>query len=466
MISLSSPAFAQNMAMQDLQDLPSAKAPVIDTNKVLSKDSWAYKTLESISKKYDAENSNEKFNPSKPLTRNEAAYILVSLMGKIEDNKVQITDYEKGKLEGVQQELQQELTTLKGRVDKVETSVSTLQGSVSNLETGDSKNIKMDFGDKFKINGGFQFKYLGNMRKGIDSTTSTNPSGFSIPMSDFIFNGTLVPHLRYVMEIQPQRLLNSGSEYSSSTIPYSTKGLLADAYVSTDIIKNNTFYLGQTRVPIGQEGAQSPFTLDMINKAQIARNFGDFRAPGIKFAGNYPFIDYYGGIYNGDHDNGVDTVSRQALYAGWIVLKPLFQHPELGKLELGGGYDYGQGNYTTIASPFRQRTTGFYGGYTYKKYSIKGEFALADGYLAVDQKSNGWYINNSYFLTKKLQLEARMDAFNPNQAAHHDWITEYTVGSNYYFLNQNLKLMLDLAYVSNQAASNSQRIMAQTQYQF
>jgi hypothetical protein len=473
-IFLETSAYAYSPQVKDLQDLPSASTPVINTDQVLPKNSWAYKTLESISKKYDTEHYNEKFSADKPLTRNEAAYILVGLMGQIEENKAQITEYEKGKLEGVQQELQQEIATLKGRVDKLEISVNALQGNITKIQDGTNKGIQIGYGDKFKIDGAIQFKYNGNIAKGNDSNSSLYSSGFNIAVSDFNMNGQVAPHLRYVMEIFPSRILGNGSA------SLSPRGLLADTYLATDIIKNNIIYIGQERVPLGQEGAGNPYTTDFANKSQIARNYGDYRAPGVKLAGSYPFIDYSLGIFNGNRDNGIDTVTRQQEGALWATLKPFYRHPEWGKLELGGGYDVGKSDYANIATPFSHNNTGVYGAYTRGKYAIKSEFALQRGYISpsytaanttyptTNVTSRGWYINNSYFLTKNLQLESRFDVFDPKTNVDKNLSKEYSVGANYFMLDKHLKLVLDYVFVQNElvSAKNSSRIVTMTQYQF
>ena len=461
---IATPVNAQSLALHDIQDMPSANAQKVDSGKVLSSSGWEYKTLENISKKYGLilGETKEKFNQNRPLTRNEAAVILISIEGKIKQDNVQLTNIENDRINLLKEELNDEITSLTQRVSDAETSVSHLQGRISDMENNNSKNIAIGYGDKFKINGALQLKYTGNIDKGADTTGTVYPSGFNLPIADMNINGQIAQHLRYSMQLFTSR------NYGNGSVSLSQKGILGDAYLSSDIVKNNTIYVGQSLIPIGKEGFQCPYTFEMINPAQISRLYSGFRTPGVKIIGNYPLIDYYTGIFNGDRDNGVEVATRQQEYASWAVLKPLYKYPKLGRLELGGGYDYGKGNYANITQPFSHNTTGFYAGYTDPsgKYNIQCEFSMLNGYLKPEVTSRGWYVNNSYYLTPKLQLESRIDQFDPNTDATKNLNTEFTVGSNYYLLDKHIKLMLDYVYVTNQSLRDSSRIISMMQYMF
>lgn len=451
-IGSSTQVYAQNTGLQDLQSLPTSSQAIVDTSKAFSNQHWAYKTLENISRKYGLMygKPGETFDGTKPLTRNQAAVMLVNLTGKIEQDRTEISEAEKVQLEILRQELSQEITALTGRVATLETSVDKLQGSVTKLQKSDSSTWKGDFGKNFKINSGIQVRYNGNITKGADYASQS--SNFNIPLSDITVSSNITDHIKFSTSIFPMRM---GGPTPSS------RGLLGDAYLSTDIIPNHNIYLGQTRVPIGSEGSQSPYTLETIDRAQISRNFADFRDTGIKVAGNYPFIEYFAGVFNGSKDNTKD-INNETDYATWVQIKPFFKHPALGELVLGGGYDYGKNAFAY------HNTTGFMAGYKYKKYAIKSEWSRMNGYLATStsrgKSAEGFYVHNSYFLTKKLQLIGRFDQFDPNNNVAKNLIREYTIGANYYFLNQNLKLVLDLVHVDNQAASDSNRIEVLTQY--
>ena len=443
MVSL--PGYAKTITLQELQDLKYSNTQV-SAGKSFNNNHWAYKSLENITKKYGllVGKPGEQFDGNKPLTRNEAAVILVNLTGRIEQDKVELTEAEKTQVDILRQELGGEIQTLAGRVATLEESVDTLKGSVANLEESDKNSWQHSFGENFKINGTFQARYSGVTRKG----STVYPSNFRIPLAEFALSGKLHPHINYVIGLKPERTFTSSS-----------KGLLGDAYVVTDILPHHNIYLGQTRVPIGIEGTVSSSALDTIERAQIARNFSDIRDLGVKAAGNWSFIDYSAGFYNGDGQNTNDGDNNLSV-ATWAVVKPLYKLPQLGKLELGGGYNTGR------KTTYDFDVLSAYAGYKYKKYAIRGELASASGYNLASRKADGWYVHNTYDLTKKIQLVARLDQFDPNSKIAKDDIYEYTLGSNYYLSGQNLKMQLNLVHIDNKSGQDSQRIGVQTQYKF
>ena len=466
-------ALSKNIGLTDLQDLTQTNTFSAENGKTLDKNHWAYKTLENINKKYNVnlEKSSEKFFLEKPLTRNEAAFLLISMIGKIEQNNIQLTEFEKGKMEALNQELQQEIDTLKIAVSKLATSVDTLKGSVSNLEKAKPGQVSVGFGKDFKLTGSMQGKYAGNLHKGKDNYSPN----FSIPLAELGFNGNLNQHVRMVANFQPGRYYDSSS----------AKTMMGDLYASTNIIPHHTVYIGQTRVPIGYEGTLSNLSVDSIERAQIGRKLSNFRDLGVKVAGSWTYADYYMGAYNGskyyskDNNNDMDLSS-------WVNFKPLAKLPQYGSLTLGTGYSQGKG--TQSYDVF-----GAFGGYKYKKLGLKYEYAMSKG-LATQtnnlvagsttitdglgnsipysisnisgRKASGWYTSASYDLTKKLQLLAKFDTYDPNRQTVNNLITEYTIGTNYFLSGNNIKLQINYVYVADQSYNNSQRIVALTQYAF
>ena len=95
------------------------------------------------------------------------------------------------------------------------------------------------------------------------------------------------------------------------------------------------------------------------------------------------------------------------------------------------------------------------------------EYAVANGSNGgsglTSKHRQGWYVTLGYHLTKKLELLARYDDFNPDKKIHNNNQREYTAGINYYLKGQSLKLILNYIYCQNQAKSNSHRILLGTQ---
>ena len=453
-----SSVLAKNVTLDELQSSQANFKPAVNiTAKEVNSNHWAYKSLENITRKYGllVGDAGEKFDGSKALTRNEAAVILVNLIGKVEQEKINIDQSEKVQIDILKNELSEEITALTGRVAVLEDSVNKLQGTVSNIEKSNGKTLKYGYGEDFKVGGSFQFKYNGNIQKGTDNYQPN----FSIPLSDVRFSGKIAPHLNYMAGLNFHRTWGGST---SSTI---VGGLLGDAYVSTDILPHHTVFVGQTRIPIGVEGTASPLALSTVDRSQIARNFSDYRDMGIKIAGTYPLFDYYAGAYNGAGQNYKDSTNNMGI-GGWATVKPLYKLPQYGKLELGCGAYRQQNANTTVATRYESQTYGAALGYKYKKLGLKSEWAFRHGYGSLGTNAKGMFAETTYDLTPKIQLLAKYDIFNPNQLIKQNSNTEYTLGTNYFFAGSNIKLQLDAIAVSNQTGKDSKRLMVLTQYAF
>ena len=167
-------AHAYSPAVKDLQDLPSAKTVVIDSSTSFDESHWVYKSLKNISQNHGMliDLTDKTFDGSKPLTRNEAALLLVNLVGKIDQDNVKLSQEEKIKLDILKEELKKDTQQLVGRVSVLETDVKSLKGSVSKLEQNDKRNVKINIGDSMQLNGGFIGSYTGVLAKGSSSTLS------------------------------------------------------------------------------------------------------------------------------------------------------------------------------------------------------------------------------------------------------------------------------------------------------
>lgn len=466
-MTFSVPAFAQNVSLQELQDLPANPTIQVEPGKTINQNHWAYKSLENISKKYGLllGNAGEKFDGNKAITRNEAAVILVNLLGKVQQESFELSEAEKIQLDILKNEFNGEMDKLTGRVEAVEKTVDALKGSVAKVEENDKKQWTYGFGEKFQIGGLMQMKYNGAFDNSRASSSNYNNPAYidpnlSIPVSEFRFSGKLHPHIQYMASMNAHRTWSA-----------TPGGILGDAFVMTDIVPKHKIYIGQTREPIGQEGTLSPSALDAVERALIGRQFGDTRDLGIKINGDWGLVEYFIGAYNGSGQNIKDTNGDMAV-GGWGIIKPFKYMPQYGDLQLAGGYYTGKRNSNATPANSTHDTYGFYSAYKFKRYGIKGEFAERDGYdrllgtAAGSSKARGWYVTNTFDLTKKLQLVARYDTFDRNTSASDDKITEYTVGTNYFLRGNNIKFQVNAAYVNDEAGDCSQRLGVLTQYAF
>lgn len=234
--------------------------------------------------------------------------------------------------------------------------------------------------------------------------------------------------------------------------------LFTDVYIMNTTVPNHKIIVGNSRNQVGIDGGASSYTLPFATRSQIGRNFGNVRVLGVRVVGNYPLIDYQMAVNSSDRY--FHEFFPGAEFTGWINFKPLGKTDgKYGNLTIGTGVNTGRrhGDYSV---------GGAYVGYSYKKFAVNAEYAIADGYngkVYSDKKATGFYTTVSYRLTKRLHALLRYDQFDPNREVSGNLKREYTAGLNYFIKGQALRLILNYVFCENQNADDSHRIILGTQ---
>lgn len=232
--------------------------------------------------------------------------------------------------------------------------------------------------------------------------------------------------------------------------------LFQDLYIDTKRIPHHRILVGNSRPGVGYEGAGSAYTLPFAARSQISRNFGTIRKLGVRVMGNYSLLDYdLGGYSSGTN---FSSFFPGIEFDGWVNFKPLGKtNGKYGKLTLGGGITAGQRDSESF------NVVGAYIGYRYKRFWTKAEFANADGSNGgsgfTTKHRQGWYVTAGYKLTKKLELVARYDEFDPDKNIKNNNRREYSAGVNYYIKGQALRVLLNYVFCQNQSTADSHRIV-------
>ena len=253
------------------------------------------------------------------------------------------------------------------------------------------------------------------------------------------------------------RVMINISPYSERNV---IQNLFADMYIATNKIPHHRIMVGHTRPPVGMEGAYGPFVLPFLARSQISRNFGTVRKLGARVSGDYSLIGYDFGVYSSD--TYFQEFFPGAEFIGRVDLKPLGKTDgKYGKLLIGGSMDAGHrdNNFCVVGAHIQ---------YDYKRFMANFEWAQANGYngpigRSVDTHASGFYATIGYMLTKKLQILARYDEYDPNHEIAHNNQREYSVGLNYFIKGQGLRLILNYVFCQNDATKDSHRIMLGTQ---
>lgn len=236
------------------------------------------------------------------------------------------------------------------------------------------------------------------------------------------------------------------------------QGFITDAYIMNTSLPHHKIIVGNSRNQVGVDGGASSYTLPFAARSQIARNFGNTRALGVRVVGNYSLADY--SLALNSSDRFFHEFFAGPEFTGWVNFKPLGRTDgRYGNLVVGGGLNAGHRNENYTVG-------GAYVGYSYKKFAVNAEYSIADGYNGRNFSSNraeGFYTTVSYRLTQKLHILARFDQFDPNRDISGDLRREYTAGLNYFIKGQALRLILNYVFCENQNTEDSHRIILGTQ---
>ena len=354
--------------------------------------------------------------------------------------------------------------SLKNAVDNSEKKVAFLQGAVSELNSSCKNSVTTDFGSNHVIKVIMQDRFDFDFKRN-NSSAATN---FSLPYVGLRFSGKASDYnnrltgkksnINYLIGISPSRTFNS-----------TAKGMIDDATLSTNIYPGQDLMIGQSRVPIGYEGALGITVLDTINRSQISRNFANYRDLGIKMNGTFKYLDYSLGAFNGNKDNTNDNYDSKLGFASWLVLKPFANYKKLGDLRVGGGNYNGKYSYVSnsvLKNEIDTNINSLYGEYIKNRFSVRGEYETKKGYSnVVARKADGFYVQSGFYLMpQKLQVLGRYDIFDPDKSQTKDKSTEYTLGLNYYMHKNNIRLQLNAVHVDNQTLNDSNKIMIMTQF--
>lgn len=238
------------------------------------------------------------------------------------------------------------------------------------------------------------------------------------------------------------------------------KSIFSDVYVQTKTSPNTKVLVGQSRTPIGVDGSLSQYELPFVYRSQIARNFSNIRALGVKHTGSFDYVDYNVGFY--DSTRFMQNLAQGTEFTGWVNFKPLAKHEKFGKLIAGGGVNTGKryNSYTVL---------GGYLGYEYKKFSANLEYSHADGSNGTYYNRNnaeGYYGTVAYFVHPKVQVLGRYDFFDPNKEIRNNNSKEYTLGVNYYIKGEKIKLVANYIFHQNDMTQDSNKFLLMTQLLF
>jgi len=244
--------------------------------------------------------------------------------------------------------------------------------------------------------------------------------------------------------------INSNWNYEVYTEFAATTKLL-DAYTTYKIADFLKVSAGQYKIAFSLESLIADSQLEFIDRTQVVnalsgrstdvignqngRDIGAWVSGNFARVNNQNLFDYTLAIYNGaGYDVTADNNNRKDIAARLGI------HP-IQNLVISGDIYRGLGNYGTPAKNQTRNRYGVDGRYTIGGLALQAEYDYGtDGTIQRD----GWYGQASYFvLPKHLQLAARYDTYDPNDASTTKVRTNYYYYAVNYFFNNWTKLAVN-----------------------
>jgi len=320
---------------------------------------------------------------------------------------------------------------MNGDIKSLKLEVKDLYGEIENLKTGRSlvpESVKAGFGE-LKIEGLLQLWYFHDETSGKGEGKADS---FRLRRTELMFSGKILPEAAWTVMFDLSKALDINNE----TIDQETR-ILQDFNFDLGYIPHHVVSVGQFKLPLTEEGLRSSVRLDTIERSFIGRTFGDHRDIGIQLRGEWKYVDYWLGAFNGSGQNRLDVNDYKDL-SGRIVFKPI-DGLEIGMSGLTGKNGEASSDRNRIGGEIR---------YEYNDLSLKGEYMKAkDSKL----EREGWYAQIGYFLPFKPELQGvfKYDEFenDDNKEERH-----ITLGLNYFIKEDYFKLQIN--YVHRDESKN------------
>jgi hypothetical protein len=281
-------------------------------------------------------------------------------------------------------------------------------------------------------------------------------TSFNMKRARFLFYGTILPDkIKYFVQ------------FEGVSSPY-----LLDT-------KLQFFYIPKTEITFGRFLPNFTYympiltsKLDMINYPLMTMKYGMWRQVGIQSTTTTKFIDFNLGIFNGypsnnwqDNNDAKDVLFR-------TTIKPLKE------LQIFAYSWFGNSLFAKDADlPNNIYGIGFSSEKIFSSYNLqfvlRSELILSYENITKDNKMNGkgYYIHTSIKFPKNIEVLFRYDFYTPNTKLSHNNEKWYTVGLNYYILNNNAMLYLnyihkkdEISQLSGARKSNEYILQAQISF--
>ncbi len=411
--------------VSDRLDAPAASGAAYE----IPPEHWTYKLVQRLLSKPEAHPDDTiMLDGEHSVTRTEMAVLLSDLTGQVSHDLV-LDEREKAQFEILQEEFKGEMKVLKGRIQKVEQSVEHLSGEVRKSLAHSENAVQAGNYSPIQFYGQF------HVWNTIGLNDTLEEKNFKLRRTNIGMKGNLSEDFKFNVMFDPAR----------------SEKILKDLWLDYDGIPHHTVRFGQMKPGVTADSLRSSSRNFTAARSQIGR-IGNEREQGMALLGQWKYLDYQLGLYNGNGENRTDTNNKYAL-GGRITLRPLagvMNEEKWGRFELGGSYFDGQAGTNDLLTD-RDRY-GLEARYHHNKFQLNTEYMAFENPGGIE--GHGWYAEGIYKLTPKFDLVARYDRLDPNRLIAANSVTEYILGFNYLVEKYNIRLGLNYILVTDPTGQN------------
>ncbi len=319
-----------------------------------------------------------------------------------------------------------------------------------------------------RIAGYSQFQYRAGV---LDAAGKRVPDTFLFRRGRLSLLGSIAPDLEYKAQVEI-----TGSSKVITAVDFagqkSTSGLvgrpllvdLLAGYRLPKAIPSGRLQAGQFKIPFSIDNLISSSDLETINRSQIGdqlvpgrdigaqgRDIGVQTGAGLSGSKGRRVADITVGLFNGAGINVADDNSSKDV-AARVVVTPV------------AGISLGASGYAGRAGArgLRHNRAGAEVAWRQSRWWGRGEYIQGRGNGKEDERrKQGWYALTGFDVTRRVQVLARYDTFDPDRSVRGDGSNILTLGTN-WLLGSRSKLRLNYDF---RGGARPRRNAFYTQYQ-
>lgn len=303
--------------------------------------------------------------------------------------------------------------------------------------------VKPEFVPTWKNNSLIQFWYLEDQTQ----SAVAADTNFRVRRAELKLTGSSAENTKWflVADFAKSLSTNSTSVVTSGTTKttindINTSGdnkILQDMGIAFKLAPDLELTLGQFKLPTTAESMQSTSELLFAERSLLTRTYGERRDPGAMLSYKYEKVKASMAMSNGQGPN-VDEKNDRKDYTGRL------------EATLPLGFSVGTFVLCKDAICYDPNRYGVNLGWANANLSLRGEYV--NGNIS-SVRSTAYMFDGGYKLSDQWQLAARYDSLKPN-IANQFTSTAATVGVNYFYSKQNLKLQLNHTQLFNMKGNN------------